>query len=184
MRLGLRALWTPAPLHQTQPAWGTQRQRSWVRISLCDHGKLLSLSLSAPPCELRGLDKRIRSWSKKRVFTGPTLAFQRGGSFQQYPGILWLLPEQALPATPRPRTQRGLGAPGMPWAPEGSCSGGKQIPPVALGGVGPSGGTAELHTRCQPQQKSGGSSQDPESQPGTKGAERRQRKVKRQIQGK
>lgn len=48
--------------------------------------------------------------------------------------------------------------------------------PVALGVMGLSGSTAELHTRCQPQQKSGGSSRDPEPQPGTKrGAEEGQR---------
>lgn len=47
--------------------------------------------------------------------------------------------------------------------------------------MGPPGSTAELHTRCQPQQKSEGSSRDPEPQPGTKGGQRRQRKVKGEV---
>lgn len=55
--------------------------------------------------------------------------------------------------------------------------------PCGSGGTGPSGSTAELHTRCQPQQKSGGSSRDPEPQPDTKGKKRKKRKAKEQIQG-
>jgi hypothetical protein len=48
----------------------------------------------------------------------------------------------------------------------------------------PSGGTAELHTRCQPQQKSGGSSWDPEPQPGTKEeAEEGQRAETKEVGG-
>lgn len=154
-------------------SWGcrtsrTRRQRSRVPISLCGFGQISFLRVSSfrlvSPEQERGVQ-----WA------GPL-------SFQEYPGILWLLPEQALPAPLGPGHKGGWG--------HLASLGPLKVPavevnrlPCGSGGMGPSGSTAELHTRRQPQQKSGGSSRDPEPQPGTKGGKKQQGKATEQVQG-
>lgn len=74
---------------------------------------LFSLSFIFSPCEPR---------ARKRCSVGRPLVFL---------GISWhpmAPPRTGSACTPRPGTQRRLGASGIPWAPEGSCSGGKQAP--------------------------------------------------------
>lgn len=77
---------------------------------------------------------------------------------------IWVLYEQALPGCPV-----ALDAPGIPWASEGSCSGGKQIPTVALRVMGP--GAVQLSsTRVVNRSRVGGAAGTLSHSLGTQGA--------------
>lgn len=111
----------------------TRRQKSWVLISLCDQVNLFSLSLSFPPCEQRGLNKRILRWEQETgIHWAGTQPRCSGGSSSQpvVSNILasWGSSQNRLDREPQGPASKGSGAPGIPWAPEGSCSGGKQVP--------------------------------------------------------
>lgn len=138
---------------------------------------MANLSLSSR-CEPRALSKRALSWEQ-----GAGCPWPQGGVPRAVRSTILASSGSCLHRLcPDPRGQeaRGLGHLASP-RPEGSCREGNQIPQW-LWGAWPFGQYAELHTRCQPQQKSGGSSRDPEPQPGTTGGQRRL-KARRQTQG-
>lgn len=77
---------------------------------------------------------------------------------------MWVLHEQALPGC-----TVALDASGIPWASEGSCSGGKQTPTVALRVMGP--GAVQLSsTRVVNHSRVGGAAGTPSHSLGTQGA--------------
>lgn len=116
------------------------------------------------------------------MLTGPALPFTQGAlprpRLRQYPGVP---PRIGSAENPRAQEVKGAGAAGIPWAPEGSCSGGKQIPLWLWGTWAPWAVQLSSTRVVNRSRRVGGSSRDPEPQPGTKGGQRRQRKVKGEV---
>ena len=117
--------------------------RLWANLS--------SLSLSLPSCELRTRDRCLVGWPwsfRKRTASRNILA--SCGSSQDR-----LCPH---PCTQEAKAERGnVASHGLLKVPVGEVN----RFPCGSEGTGPSGSTAELYTRRQPQQKSGGEQPGP-----------------------
>lgn len=135
VKLGLRALRVCTAHDLATRGCGkscARRQKSWVLISSCDGANLLS-EPQLPSLRAEGLEQEDPELgARNRCSLGWPLPFGEGVvSSPHLTAKSWhpvASPRTGSGQNLRAQDVKGVGAPGAPRAPEGSCSGGKQIP--------------------------------------------------------